>query len=171
MTEATNVEKIPDVVTRSHINPKEVYVLRCNPDGTQNFIFSGCCSPMSGDDVLGFINDKGEVEVHAQSCPRAQVLKASFGPRILSTRWETGGHKFLGRLKIEGIDRHGILQELTSKISLQLNMDIRSLSIKAANGVFNCTLDVLVSDASIINELSRDITSIDGIQRAVRTNR
>ena len=158
---------LPDVVRRSDINPKETYVLHCG-EGEQNFVFSPCCAPLPGDDVMGFINDKGEIEVHSLICPRAQVLKASYGPRILSTRWDTGNEKFLASMRIDGVDRHGILQELTSKISLQLNMDIRSLSIRAQKEVFTCNLDVLVSDVKVIEHLCDDIEAIPGVQTATR---
>ncbi len=163
--------RVPDVVTRAHINPKEVYVLRCGPGGEQNFVFTGCCAPVPGDDVLGFVNDKGEVEVHAQSCPRAQALKAGFGPRILSTHWDTGGHKFLVSIRVEGVDRHGILQALIHRISMELNMDIRSLNIRAEKEVFVAVLDVLVTDAVVVDQLCQSIKSIEGVQSAVRTRR
>ena len=77
------------------------------------------------------LNDDGEVEVHALTCPRAQVLKASFGPRIVATRWDKVAGHFLANIRIEGIDRHGILQELTGMISTALNIDIRRLNIEA----------------------------------------
>ncbi len=152
-------------------NPKETYVLRCNDDGTQNFVFTGCCAPVPGDDVLGFVNDRGEVEVHAQSCPRAQALKAGYGNRILSTRWEAGNRKFLVTVHIEGVDRRGILQELANCISLQFNMDMRSLVIHAEKEVFVSDLEVLVTDSAIVDTLCRQVKEIPGVQTAVRTHR
>ena len=68
------------------INRKETYVLKYDDDGESNFKFSDCCNPIPGDEVLGFIDDNGDVVVHSLDCPRANALKASFGPRILSTR-------------------------------------------------------------------------------------
>ena len=68
---------------KAKINTKETYVLKFN-EKERNFSFADCCRPIPGDEVMGFINDDGEVEVHALTCPRAQVLKASFGPRIVA---------------------------------------------------------------------------------------
>ena len=70
---------------KQKINTKETYVLHYDENGA-NFKFAGCCCPIPGDDVMGYINDNTEVEVHALNCPRAQVLQASYGPRIVSTR-------------------------------------------------------------------------------------
>lgn len=163
-------ETTPQAAGKQRINTKETYILRYDGDGNGNFKFSDCCNPIPGDDVLGFIDDDGEVVVHDLDCPRASVLKASYGPRILSTRWEVEGSRFPARIRIEGIDRHGILHELISLISTHLSLDIRDLDIHADNEVFTCDLSLLVSDVSGVNELCQKVRKIPGIQRATRIN-
>lgn len=150
------------------INPKEVFELKLDGD-SQNFVFSPCCHPIPGDDVMGFINDEGKVEIHDLTCPRAQVLKATFGPRIVATRWKKVDRPLPAVIAIDGVDRHGILQELTQLISNQLNIDIRSLHIDTDKEVFTCRLGVLVRDAATIKNLCSEIKKIKGVQRAVRT--
>lgn len=150
------------------INPKEVFELELDGD-SQNFMFSPCCHPIPGDDVMGFINDEGKVEIHDLTCPRAQVLKATFGPRIVATRWKKVDRPLPAVIAIDGVDRHGILQELTQLISNQLNIDIRSLHIDTDKEVFTCRLGVLVRDAATIKNLCSEIKKIKGVQRAVRT--
>ena len=147
---------------------KEVYPLHYDETG-QNFVFADCCRPVPGDDVMGFVNDEGEVEVHSLTCPRAQVLKAGYGPRILATRWASFATTFPATILIEGVDRHGILHELTQLISNQLNIDIRSLHIDTDKEVFHCRLGVLVRDTDVISELCRSIKKINGVQSAIRT--
>ncbi len=149
------------------INPKKTYLLRYN-DNEQNFVFTDCCRPLPGDDVMGFINDQGVVEVHSLTCPRAQVLKASYGPRIVSTQWETVEAKTLAEIRIDGVDRHGILQELTQMISNQLNIDIRSLHIDTDKEVFTCRLTVLIENAEAVNDLCQKVKKIKGVQSAGR---
>ncbi len=149
------------------INTKETYVLRFT-DKESNFAFAECCRPIPGDEVMGFITDDGSVEVHALTCPRAQVLKASYGPRILATKWDEVAGKFLASIRIEGIDRHGILQELTRMISTALNIDIRRLNIEAEKEVFTCDLGVLVSSTADVNDLCRKVLKIQGVKRADR---
>ena len=150
------------------INRKETYVLKYDDDGESNFKFSDCCNPIPGDEVLGFIDDNGDVVVHSLDCPRANALKASFGPRILSTRWDVSGGTFLAHIHIEGIDRHGILHELISLISTHLSLNIRSLDIKAEKEVFYCDLSLLVSDVDGVNDLCSKVKKISGVQKVAR---
>ena len=157
----------PTVITPEKIDTKKIYELKVD-DHERNFVFSDCCRPIPGDDVMGFINDIGQVEVHSLTCPRAQVLKASFGPRIVSTRWASVKEKFLAEILIEGIDRHGILHELTHEISNNLLIDIRSLHIDTDKEVFSCRLTVLVSDTDVVTDLCRSVRKIKGVQNATR---
>ncbi len=150
------------------INFKETYTLRYDDKGNANFRTEGCCAAIPGDDVLGFVDENGEVVVHALTCPRAMLLKSSYGPRILATRWETVDDRFLAHIRIEGIDRHGILQELTHNISMQLNMDIRKLSIEAENEVFGCDLWVRVADVEVVKDLCAKIKKVEGVRSATR---
>ncbi|MFA4086229.1 MAG: RelA/SpoT family protein [Paramuribaculum intestinale] len=154
-------------VTPEKVNVKKTYALRCT-DTERNYVLSDCCHPIPGDDVMGYVNDRGQVELHSLTCPRAQALKAAYGPRIVSTEWEQVKQKFLAEIRIEGVDRHGILQELTQMISNQLNIDIRSLHIDTDKEVFACSLTVLVSDTQVVGELCQKIKKIKGVQNAAR---
>lgn len=160
----------PDKPEKPKINTKETYVLQYDEEGHSNFRFSDCCNPIPGDDVLGFIDDDGQVVVHNLDCPVAARLKASFGPRILSTRWDVSHGRFLANIRIEGIDRHGILHELISLISTHLSLNIRALDIKAEKEVFTCDLSLLVTDVEGVNDLCQQVRKIPGIQRATRIN-
>ncbi|MCM1521478.1 MAG: RelA/SpoT family protein [Muribaculaceae bacterium] len=157
----------PPVTTPQEINRKETYVLRFN-DKERNFLLSDCCRPIPGDDVMGFITDSGQVEVHSLNCPRAQVLKASYGPRILAARWDHITEKFLASVRIEGIDRLGILSELTREISTTMGIDIRRLNIEAKGEVFECDLGVNVSNTEDVDNLCRKLLKIKGVRRAER---
>lgn len=150
------------------INRKETYELRYDDKGNTNFGFSSCCCPVPGDDVLGFIEDDGRVTVHSLDCPTAARLKASFGQRILSTRWAGTGTHFIATIHIEGIDRQGILHELIMLISKHLSLNIRALDIRADKEVFTADLTLLVDNAVGVDHLCRQIMTIEGVQRAVR---
>ncbi len=153
---------------RPKINTKETYTLRYDDDGTTNFRFAGCCCPIPGDDVLGFIADDGSVEVHTLDCPRASMLKASYGPRLLSCRWEVTDARFPAHIRIEGIDRHGILHQLISLISTHLSLDIRALDIRAEKEVFHADLQLMVTTADSVEDLCSKIRRIPGIEKAAR---
>ena len=140
-----------------------------DPDtGKPNYRIDDCCNPLPGDDVMGYINDNGGLTVHALTCPRAQVLKAGYGPRIVATRWDTVGVRFPARVHIEGVDRFGILQELILLISSYMGIDIRKLNIESHNEVFECEFWVRVADASIVDNLVDKISSVKGVTNAAR---
>ena len=152
------------------VNPRQIYKLISTADGA-NYKLPSCCSPIPGDDVLGFITDEGEVEIHSLDCPQAQVLKAGYGARIVATEWDNGNsEKFLAHIHMEGIDRRGILREITHLISEHLGIDIRKLNIEASAEVFHADLWVRVSNADIVADLCRQIRQIQGVTSAARIN-
>ena len=157
-------------VKRDPVNVKETYVLRIDDDGTPNFKLGGCCNPIPGDAVLGFVDENNEVEIHTIDCPRALALKSTHGPRIVATRWDVRSVKFTAHIHIEGIDRFGILQELTAMISSHLAIDIRKLEIEAEKEVFHCDLWVKIEDSDVVTDLCSKIKKIDGVQKAARIN-
>jgi len=150
------------------VSTKETYVLRSGDRGPENYLTAPCCSPIPGDDALGYITENGEIEVHSLDCPRAQVLKAGYGPRIVAVKWANAGAKFMAHVHIEGIDRHGILQELIQMISTHLAIDIRKLEIEASAHVFNCDLWVRVISLDALNSLCAKTLTIDGVTSATR---
>lgn len=163
-TEAEPQKKAP-------INMKETYILHCDEDGgNSNFKLCDCCKPIPGDDVMGWVNNDGEVELHSLTCPRASALKASFGKRILNTAWASEKGSFLANIKIEGIDRMGILQEIIQMISMHLSINIRRLDIEAEEEVFHGDLAVMVNDTKVVTDLCNKLKNIRGVKRAARVS-
>lgn len=152
---------------RAPIDRKKVFVL--HPDADRpNYIIEMCCSPIPGDDVLGFVNDDEEVVLHKVSCPVAMRLKTSYGPRLVATRWGGSAEKFLARIQIEGIDRHGILEEITNVVSQRLGINIRGLNISAPHEVFQCDMTVLVDNTDTVDTICQSLKEIKGVQKAAR---
>lgn len=151
------------------INIKETYVLRTDADGKQNYRTAECCVPIPGDDVMGFVEDDGTVTVHSLTCPRAALLKATYGHRILSARWEqVADTRFKSEVQLEGIDRRGILQEISAVVSDAKDIDLRQFSIEATNEVFSGRLTVKVTSAEAVDRLCRMLKKIDGVTSATR---
>lgn len=152
---------------REPIDRKKVFVL--HPDADRpNYIIEMCCSPIPGDDVLGFVNDDEEVVLHKVSCPVAMRLKTGYGPRLVATRWGGTAEKFIARIQIEGIDRHGILEEITKVVSQKLDINIRGLNISAPHEVFQCELTVLVDNTDTVNLICQNLKEIKGVQKAAK---
>ena len=165
---ASAEEETPAAPEHREINTKQVYHLRTD-GGVPNYTLDTCCSPIPGDDVMGYINDAGEVEIHSLDCPQAQVLKAAYGSRIVATEWDNDAtERFLAHIRMEGIDRMGILQEIIHLISTTMGIDMRKLDIEASGEVFHADLWIRVSDVDIVNNLCSGILGIDGVTRCTR---
>lgn len=160
-------KNISTVNIQQEIDKKKPYVLVSDETGC-NYVKSDCCSPIPGDECLGFVKNDGRVEIHHLDCERAMALKAAQGKRIVSVRWGSHSGTYLVKIRIEGIDRHGILQELTSMISSHLGLDIRKLDIEANDEVFTAFLIIRVSDSATVNSLCSKIKKIDGVKIANR---
>ena len=163
----SSAKKSAETQESVEIDTAATYILKHDEHGA-NFKIADCCCPIPGDEVLGFIDENNEVVVHALDCPRASVLKAGYGSRIVSTQWDVSGGKFLATVHIEGLDRFGILQELTQMISTNMSIDIRKLNIEAQEEVFSCELVVLIEDSQVVTDLCNKINKINGVKRVSR---
>ena len=151
------------------IDTKAIYRLTTR-DGKSNYKIADCCHPIPGDDVVGYLNDAGQVIVHKMDCPTLARLKVSYGSRLLQTSWEDHSDRFMATIHIEGIDQKGILQTIVNIISTNMSINMKQMNVTANDGVFNCDLQVLVSDATVVTNLCREIKKVKGINQAVRTS-
>lgn len=150
------------------IDRKQTYILR-DVNGVKNYKVADCCCPIPGDDVLGYVEDDETVVVHKRECPVAMRLKSSFGPRLVSTQWEASKSlSFPAKIEIQGIDRMGILNEITRVISNELMLDMRGLTIQANEGVFDGTVNIMVHDTQVVESLCNKLRKIKGVQKAAR---
>ena len=149
------------------IDRKKVYELK-TVDGKNNYKLPNCCHPLPGDDVIGYINNKNEVIVHKIDCPTAMRLKASYGSRLVETQWQIGGQTFFASIRVEGIDRMGILQEIIYLISTNLAINIRRLNIWSEAGIFICEMDVLVENVNVVTKMCKRLGKVKGVNKAVR---
>ena len=149
------------------INTKAIYPLTTR-NGVSNYQIADCCHPIPGDDVVGFLNDAGRVVVHKMDCSTLARLKASYGSRLLQTQWEDHTDRFQATIHIEGIDQMGILQSIVNIISTNMSINMKRMNVTADQGVFNCDLDVLISDAKAVTNLCREIKKVKGVNNASR---
>ena len=143
------------IVPEKFNRKKPIYI---NEENIKQYKFASCCHPIPGDDALGYINNKNQIEIHKRDCPVAAKLKTSFGNRIIDIKWDM--HKklyFDASIRLGGIDRVGMLNEITQIISSQMNVNIHKISITCEDGVFEGNIQLHVHDRedmrSIINNL------------------
>ena len=155
------------VVPEKFNRKKPIYI---TDDNINQYKFKHCCHPIPGDDVLGFIDGKHQIEIHKRACPVAAKLKASFGNRILDAKWNMRKTLFFdATIRLQGIDRVGMLLDISQIISSQMNVNIHKLTIASEEGVFDGTIELRVHDRDdvrlIINQLKKiadiqDVTQI-----------
>lgn len=133
------------------------------------YVFPDCCHPIPGDDILGFINDDNHVEIHMRACPIADKLKSSYGNRILDARWEMHNQLFFdAALEIHGIDRKGMLRDLSDVISDQFGMNIHKITVSAEEGIFSGTIDLAVHDRAELGTLMDQLKKIEDMQEVLQ---
>ena len=143
------------IVPEKFNRKKPIYI---SEENIKQYKFASCCHPIPGDDALGYINNKNQIEIHKRNCPVAAKLKTSFGNRIIDIKWDM--HKILyfdATIRLGGIDRVGMLNEITQIISAQMNVNIHKISITCEDGVFDGSIELKVHDRedvkSIVNNL------------------
>lgn len=120
--------------------------------------------------MLGFVDDDEMVVLHKVSCPNAMRLKSAYGSRLVATKWGGTARKFLATISIDGIDRHGILEEIAAAVSQKLGINIRGLNIAARQEVFHCELSVQVDSTETVELICDTLKKIKDVKFAKRTS-
>ena len=153
-----------------NINKKNEFLLQEDLDqGTISFNIAECCSPIPGDSVVAFIEDDGTVTIHKKSCSVAGNLASKEGHRIVSAKWSK--HflmSYLARISLEGIDRVGVLSDLTRVISLVLGVNMRKLHIETHDEIFEGFIDLYVHNTDDLDKMIRALAKVKGIERVKR---
>ena len=87
-------------------------------------------------------------------------------------KWETDSlnQDFLIRISLRGVDRLGILNEITNYISLSLGVNIKRLNLGTEQGIFDGYIDVLVREKSVLEDMISHLRQINGVQTVQRTD-
>ena len=128
-----------------------------------------CCNPIPGDDVFGFVSTAKGLIIHRNNCPNAPQLLASYGHRVVKTKWAKNKEiSFLTGLSIIGLDDVGVVNKITNIISGELKINIAAITIESTEGLFKGTIKVYVHDKDELEELVYRIKSLSGIQKVMR---
>ena len=134
-------------------------------ENIMQFVFPDCCHPIPGDDVLGYIDNKNRIEIHKRACPVANKLKASYGNRILDVKWDMHKRLFFdATIRLGGIDRRGLVNEVTRVISNQLSVDIRKIMFTSEDGIFDGTIELRVHDREDVRQIIDKLKEVDDLK-------
>lgn len=147
---------------------EDVLVIDRNLKGL-DFSLAKCCHPIYGDDVFGFVTVHGGIKIHRCDCPNAIALKERFGYRIVKARWAgKGGCQYPISLRVVGNDDIGIVNNLTSIISKESHLYLRSINIESHDGLFSGILTIMVEDLSVLNSLIKKMKTVKGVKMVSR---
>jgi guanosine-3',5'-bis(diphosphate) 3'-pyrophosphohydrolase len=129
-----------------------------------DYTLSTCCNPIPGDNVFGFITVNEGIKIHRTNCPNASKLMANYGYRIIKARWTSQKElAFLTGLQIVGIDDVGLINKITTVISQEYKINIRSITIGSNEGIFEGSIMVFVNDTEQLDNLIKSLKQISGI--------
>ena len=150
------------IVTKELNKKKPIFI---NEENIHRYLFPHCCHAIPGDDILGYIDNKNHIEIHKRACPVAAKLKASYGGRILDAKWDMHRRLFFdATIEIRGIDRSGMLHDISDVLSDQLGINIRKITISSDNGIFEGTIEMQVHDRKDVQFIVESMKNIKDIQ-------
>lgn len=147
----------------------DVLVIDQNLKGI-DFKLAKCCNPIYGDQVFGFVTVSGGIKIHRDDCPNASQMNERFGYRIVKARWagKSEGTQYPITLRVVGHDDIGIVTNITSVISKESGVQLRSIGIDSNDGLFSGTLTIMVSDNNRLEALIKKLRNIKGVKQVNR---
>ncbi len=135
-----------------------------------DFKLAKCCNPIFGDEVFGFVSVVGGIKIHKTDCPNAPQMIARFGYRIIKARWsgKSVGSQYPITLRIVGHDDIGIVTNISSLISKEKNITLRSISIDSNAGLFQGNLTIMVNDTNELDGILKKLRLVKGVKSVTR---
>ncbi len=134
-----------------------------------DYTMAKCCNPIPGDEVFGFITINDGIKIHKTTCPNAVQLLSNYAYRVVKARWTSQEQiAFLAGIKVTGLDKVGIVNEITRIISNELNVNMRSITFDSNDGIFDGKIMVFVHDTFHLDNLMRKLRNVEGVIQVMR---
>lgn len=131
--------------------------------------FGNCCNPIPGDSVFGFITVNDGIKVHHKECPNSIALQSNFAYRVISARWvDSSSEEYNAILKLTGIDKKGLVNEVSRMISNNMNVNINKINFDTEDSFFTGEIHVSVPNKNILNKLVKNLSRVNGIDKIIR---
>ena len=130
---------------------------------------ANCCSPIPGDPIFGFVTSNEGIKVHHKECPNALSLQSNFAYRVISSKWvDSSSQEYNATLKLSGIDRKGIVNEVTKLISNNMSVDISKINFDSEDSYFTGVIHVSVPNKNVLTKLVQNLSKVNGIDEIIR---
>jgi GTP pyrophosphokinase len=129
-----------------------------------DYTLAKCCNPISGDEVFGFVTINEGIKIHRSACPNSPELLSRHGDRVIKAKWASQiAMSFDVDLVIRGIDRVGLVNDVTRLISEKLQVNITGLNIGVKDGLFEGQISLMVQDTDHLDTLSAEMEQVPGV--------
>lgn len=136
-----------------------------------DFKLAGCCHPIYGDNVTGFVSISGGMRIHRSECPNLKRMQERYPYRIVRARWAgKSGSQYNITLRVVGVDDIGIVSNISSIINKERDTLLRSISIDSNDGLFRGQLTVQVSDLNSLKSLIKKLQQVKGVKQVDRAS-
>ena len=160
-----NFENPDEAITKEN---DDVLVIDRNLKGV-DYSLAQCCHPIYGDPIFGFVTVSGGIKIHRKDCPNAPELRRRFGYRIVKARWSgKGSSQYSITLRVIGNDDIGIVNNITSIISKEEKIALRTIHIDSHDGLFSGNLVVQLEDVSKLEDLLKKLRTVKGVKQVTR---
>jgi GTP pyrophosphokinase len=137
-----------------------------------DYKFAGCCNPIFGDDIFGFVTVSTGITIHRTDCPNAARMRLNYPYRVLPARWRdnVGDGAFRATIRVTADDIPGIVNRIADIVNQELKLNMRSINFSAQGGTLTGVLNVEVPGRAVVDTLVHKILSTKGVQKAHRIN-
>ncbi len=159
----------PETINNDEITSKYDMLVFGKEREQLNYKLSVCCNPIPGDNVFGFLSIKDGMKIHKKNCPNALSLQSNYAYRIIDAKWiDSSQQVFRAVIKLTGIDKKGMVSDITKLISGNMDVNIKSIKFDTDSGTFNGEIAVEVKNNNFVTKLMERLKKINGIEKVFR---
>ena len=133
--------------------------------------FAKCCSPVPGDEILGYITKGRGVSVHRKDCTNLQNLIDTDGDRVVEVNWGSSkGNAYFAEIQVEADDRDGLLADIMRVITdLKLQLSAVNANLAKKGSAF-VNVKVKITSVDTLTDLMKRIRKLKGVVDVYRVN-
>lgn len=160
---------VPKDIDKEEITSKYDMLVFGKEEERLNYTLANCCNPIPGDKVFGFVTINDGIKVHKKNCPNAVSLQSNYAYRIMPAKWiDSSQRTYTSHIRLSGIDNLGLVNDITSLISDNLHVNMKSISFSSDDGIFNGDIVVEVKNQTMLKNLIEKLKKINGIDKVSR---
>ena len=162
-------QELPKDIDKDEVTSKFDMLVFGKEEERLNYKTANCCNPIPGDQVFGFVTINEGIKIHKKDCPNALSLQSNYAYRIMTAKWiDSTQQDFTSLITISGIDKLGLINNITKVISNNMHVNIKSMNFQTDDGVFNGKINVVVKNITMLNRLIQNLKKINGIDKVSR---